>query len=81
MKCPICGAWTRTLETRTDETTNEIWRRKECANLHTFVTLEQVTAGTAPRPRDKRVVAVRSSRSKGVELDAPVHRRKKEADN
>jgi transcriptional regulator NrdR family protein len=81
MKCPICGVWTRTLETRTDETINEIWRRKECANLHTFVTLEQVTAGTTPRPRNKSVVAVRSSRSKGAELDAPVHCRKTETDN
>jgi transcriptional regulator NrdR family protein len=81
MKCPICGVWTRTLETRTNEDLNEIWRRKECANLHTFVTLEQVTAGATPRPRNKSVVAVRSSRSKGAELDAPVHRRKTETDN
>jgi transcriptional regulator NrdR family protein len=81
MKCPICGVWTRTLETRTDETINEIWRRKECGNLHTFVTLEQITAGTTPRPRNKSVVAVRPSRSKGVELDAPVYRRKTETDN
>lgn len=77
MKCPVCGAWTRTLETRTDATTNEIWRRKECANLHTFITIEQVTAGSTPRPREKRMVAVRQSRSKGAELDAPVNRRKK----
>lgn len=78
MKCPICGVWTRTLETRTDETTNEIWRRKECGNLHTFVTIEQVTAGATPRPRNKSMVAVRPRRPEGVELDAPVHRRKKE---
>jgi len=75
MKCPICNAWTRTLETRTDESTNEIWRRKECANLHIFVTIEQITAGTTPRPSQKRVVAVRQSRPKSVELDAPVYRR------
>lgn len=81
MKCPICNVWTRTLETRTDEHTNEIWRRKECGNLHTFITLEQVAAGTTPRPRDKRMVAVRPSRPKGVELDAPVNRRKKNEDN
>jgi hypothetical protein len=77
MKCPVCNAWTRTLETRTNEDTNEVWRRKECANLHIFVTTEQVTAGTTPRPREKRMVAVRQSRSEGVELDAPVNRRKK----
>jgi transcriptional regulator NrdR family protein len=81
MKCPICGVWTRTLETRTNEDINEIWRRKECGNLHTFITLEQVAAGATPRPRNKSVVAVRSSRSKGAELDAPVHRRKTETDN
>jgi hypothetical protein len=81
MKCPICNAWTRTLETRTNEDTNEIWRRKECANTHTFITLEQVTAGSTPRPNQKRVVAVRSSRPKSVELDAPVFRRKKEAND
>jgi hypothetical protein len=81
MKCPICGVWTRTLETRTNEDTNEICRRKECANLHTFISLEQVTAGTTPRPRNKSVVAVRPSRSKGVELDAPIYRRKKETND
>jgi|LauGreDrversion4_2_1035121.scaffolds.fasta_scaffold06361_3 hypothetical protein len=81
MKCPVCGAWTRTLETRTDATTNEIWRRKECGNLHTFITIEQVTAGSTPRPRDKRVVAVRPGRSKGVELDAPVYRRAKDTND
>jgi hypothetical protein len=81
MKCPICNAWTRTLETRTDETTNEIWRRKECANLHTFISLEQVTAGTTPRPNQKRMVAVRPSRPESAELDAPVYRRKKEAND
>jgi len=74
-------AWTRTLETRTNEHTNEVWRRKECANLHIFVTTEQVSAGTTPRPPNKSVVAVRSSRSKGVELDAPVYRRKKTENN
>ena len=81
MKCPICGAWTRTLETRTDETINEIWRRKECGNLHTFITLEQVAAGTTPRPRNKSMVAVRQSRSQGFELDAHVHRRKEETND
>ena len=81
MKCPICGAWTRTLETRINEDTNEIWRRKECGNLHAFITLEQVTAGTTPRPRGKRMVAVRPSRPEGVELDAPVYRRKKEVND
>ena len=81
MKCPVCNAWTRTLETRTNEDTNEVWRRKECANLHIFVTTEQVAAGTTPRPANKSVVAIRSGRSKGAELDAPVNRRKKTENN
>ena len=81
MKCPICGVWIRTLETRVNEDTNEIWRRKECGNLHTFITLEQVAAGSTPRPRDKRMVAVRPSRPKGIELDAPVNRRAKETND
>lgn len=39
MKCPICDAWTDTLETRTraDGTKR---RRYECANGHRFSTLE-----------------------------------------
>jgi len=77
MKCPQCGAWTRTLETRTDEHNNQIWRRKECGNLHTFATLEG-HAGSMPRPNNKRMVAVRQSRPKGVEDDAPVYRRSQE---
>lgn len=81
MKCPICNAWTRTLETRTNDDTNEIWRRKECGNLHIFVTLEQVTAGTTPRPNNKNVVAVRPRRSESVERDAPVYRRARDSND
>jgi len=36
MKCPVCGTWTIVLETRNGR------RRRECANLHRFVTLESV---------------------------------------
>lgn len=75
MKCPTCNAWTRTLETRNHEPYNHIWRRKECANMHIFTTIEQITDGAAPRPPLKNVVAVQPSRPKGAELDAPVHRR------
>jgi hypothetical protein len=49
--------------------------------MHIFITLEQITAGATPRPSQKRVVAVRPSRPKGVELDAPVYRRKKETND
>jgi transcriptional regulator NrdR family protein len=62
MKCPVCDVWTRTLETRNDASTNEIWRRKECGNLHVFITIEQVSSGDTPRPRDKRLVAFRQGR-------------------
>ena len=78
MKCPICNAWTRTLETRNHVAFNYIWRRKECGNLHTFTTIEQVTDGAAPRPPIKDVVAVQPSRPKGIEADAPVYRRIKD---
>lgn len=81
MKCPICNAWTRTLETRTHEPHNYIWRRKECGNLHTFTTVEQVTNGPAQRPPNKNVVAVQPSRPKGIESDAPVYRRGKETND
>ncbi len=43
MSCPICNAWTRTLETRTLKSGNTVIRRYECANLHTFKTTEQIT--------------------------------------
>ena len=36
MKCPLCGADTRTLETR------DTRRRRECFNEHRFTTVETV---------------------------------------
>lgn len=36
MKCYMCGAWTRVLNTR------GTLRRRECANMHRFTTREQV---------------------------------------
>ena len=42
MKCPICGAWTSVLETRTRKTTGVVARRYECANEHRFTTNERV---------------------------------------
>ena len=36
MKCPVCGAWTVVLDSRQGR------RRRECANLHRFVTQENV---------------------------------------
>lgn len=34
MKCPHCGVWTRTVETRGTR------RRRECGNGHRFTTIE-----------------------------------------
>lgn len=54
MKCPICNAWTNTLETRTHDKENLIWRRKECGNMHTFVTIEQPVENPPPRPNNRK---------------------------
>lgn len=40
MKCPICNVWTSVNETRSKP--DSIQRRRECANGHTFSTLEQI---------------------------------------
>ena len=42
MKCPICSTWTLVKDTRKREN-NITVRRYECANYHTFKTLEQVS--------------------------------------
>ena len=42
MSCPICNAWTRTLETRTLKSGNTVIRRYECANTHRFLTEERI---------------------------------------
>jgi transcriptional regulator NrdR family protein len=48
MKCPVCGAWTRVLETR-QQPDNEKKRRYECGNLHRFTTLEKVSRVIKPK--------------------------------
>jgi transcriptional regulator NrdR family protein len=42
MKCPICGAWTSVLETRTRKRDGVVVRRYECGNEHRFTTNERV---------------------------------------
>ena len=42
MKCPTCNAWTKVLETRD----GGVRRKRECANLHRFSTLESVIGQT-----------------------------------
>lgn len=41
IKCPECGAWTITLETRM-RSDNSRRRTIECGNLHKFTTVERV---------------------------------------
>jgi transcriptional regulator NrdR family protein len=40
MNCPVCHAWTSVNATRSKP--DAITRRRECANGHTFSTLEQI---------------------------------------
>lgn len=60
MKCPVCGAWSNVLATRTGP---DEWlrRRRECANGHRFGTLEVLptvvhkgTAAATTRAMSKR---------------------------
>ena len=41
VKCPVCGKWVSTLETR-QRSDGSTYRRYECANLHRFVTKEKI---------------------------------------
>jgi transcriptional regulator NrdR family protein len=48
MHCPVCKTWVQVKETRRrEENTN--YRRYECANLHRFVTTEQVVRVIKPK--------------------------------
>ena len=40
MKCPVCDTWTSVEETR--QRVNGKYRRYQCANLHTFGTMESL---------------------------------------
>jgi transcriptional regulator NrdR family protein len=48
MRCPVCQTWVQVKETR-QRPENTIYRRYECANLHRFVTTEQVTRVVTPK--------------------------------
>lgn len=52
MTCPTCGAWTRTLETRTRKDGNIVTRRYECANTHRFTTEERIKDELLRRVRE-----------------------------
>jgi transcriptional regulator NrdR family protein len=40
MNCPKCGAWSRVLATREKDNGHLSSRKRECANLHRFSTVE-----------------------------------------
>jgi len=48
MKCPVCQTWVLVKESR-QRPDNTMYRRYECANLHRFVTTEQVVRVIEPR--------------------------------
>lgn len=63
MKCPICAAATRVLETRTTDT-HATRRTRECDNLHRFITFEVVGPAVNPGAlaRAERTVRARQAR-------------------
>ncbi len=54
MKCPFCSAWSDVLETR--DRGGRIYRRRQCANLHTFSTSETI-------PNRARLLASRNKQA------------------
>lgn len=56
--CPQCGVWTRVLETRGDV------RRRECANLHRFLTQEIVLG---PSNTESQQEKLNDDRNRGTE--------------
>lgn len=48
MKCPTCGAWTDTTQTRTSPDSTSIRRTRRCANLHLFFTFETTADNMVP---------------------------------
>lgn len=68
MKCPTCGAWTQVLDTRDTK------RRRQCANGHTFSTVEVLPEAIAKREhaaslRKARESAARWSRDVAIRRD------------
>ena len=70
MKCPICGKGTLILETRHNETTNTIYRRRTCTTAHRFTTVESVTAVGTKRAPKRPVVAVQAGGPKSAGVPA-----------
>lgn len=63
MKCPICAAASRVLETRTTDT-HATRRMRECDNLHRFETFEVVgpAVNAGALARAERTVLARQAR-------------------
>lgn len=62
MKCPVCGKKTLILETRHDDDTNTVYRRRTCTSGHRSTTLESVAAVGAKRAPKRSLVAVQQSK-------------------
>lgn len=73
MKCPICGAVTRVLETRATDT-HATRRQRECDNLHRFATFEVVGPAVNPGSLRRAESTVRANqarwqRDRAIRLD------------
>ena len=62
MQCPVCQTWVQVKETRQRDD-NTIYRRYECANLHRFVTTEQVARVIKPKGKHEGHVALQEDRA------------------
>jgi len=70
MKCPVCGKKTLILETRHDDITNTVYRRRTCTSGHRSTTVESVAAVGTKRAPKRSVVAVQESGPKGAGVPA-----------
>lgn len=72
IKCHLCGADTKVLETRDDEEHNSVLRRRQCMAYqdHRFATLEHVegTPPTALRRRNARLYGALEQALNALEL-------------
>ena len=70
MKCPICGETTIILETRNNDNTGTVYRRRICTNSHRFTTLEAVAAVGNKRAPKRPMVAIQKGRPKSAGVPA-----------
>jgi transcriptional repressor NrdR len=69
LACPICGAASRVLETRTSPAEDAIRRRRQCGSGHRFTSWELREAGSVVRKRDGRLEPFDEAKLRGsIEL-------------